>query len=299
MDMPSLTTIPTRVDRRFPSKIDRWLAVLLLLPLAVAIAAAIGAITGDAPIAAALIILPPQAMILWVLARTFYVVSEDTLVAHCGPFRRTVPLASIRSLAASRSILSAPALSIDRIAVAYSGGTLFVSPLDKAGFVSAILAGVPSAAVTNLPGAQAGDPATEPARALNVSAVVAAVVVLVAAIAFVAFTFHAGTKAPEVSVSSQQIAVGGMYSTTIARSEVVRIALDDTLPATSRRSGFSAGGHLRGDFDVEGMGRARLFVTRDAPPYLVIHTTTRPVIINFEDASRTRALYDQLHATWR
>lgn len=298
MSVPSLL-VPA--ERRFPSKIDAWLALLGGLACAFTIGAAVVVALSDAPVWLIVVLAITPALLAWVLVRTAYDVTASTLVVRSGPFRWTIPLDSMQSLAATRSTLSAPALSLDRIVVRHTGGELLVSPKDKAGFVATLLTRAPHLSVSGLP-VPSGldlDDAPLPPRAFNLAAIVPAMVIGTAGIAFAAFTLYAGTQPPAITLSPDALTIDGLYSTTLARDEIVRLTLDDRLPATSRRSGFSARGHLRGDFDVEGLGRCRLFVTRHAPPYLVIYTTTRPVIVNYENADRTRALYERLLQHWR
>jgi hypothetical protein len=57
-------------------------------------------------------------------------------------------------------------------------------------------------------------------------------------------------------------------------------------------------GTLRGYFKVEGLGEAKLFVERAAPPYILIRTRDRFVIIDFQQPDRTRALYAELTEHW-
>jgi PH (Pleckstrin Homology) domain-containing protein len=83
------------------------------------------------------------ALIVWILRTTYYAVKADDLLVHSGPFRRTVPLASISSLRATRNPRHAPALSLDRIEVRYGSKRLLVSPRDKRRFVRTIAERVP------------------------------------------------------------------------------------------------------------------------------------------------------------
>ena len=56
-----------------------------------------------------------------------------------GPFRWRVPIADIQSVTPTRSLWSAPALSLDRLRINYGNGRcILVSPADKQGFMEAI-----------------------------------------------------------------------------------------------------------------------------------------------------------------
>ena len=75
-------------------------------------------------------------MPLWLVYSTHYEISESQLIIRSGPFEWVVDRDSIQSIEPSRSVLSSPALSLDRLEIRYaSGKTILVSPEDKAGFL--------------------------------------------------------------------------------------------------------------------------------------------------------------------
>ena len=96
---------PLPFPRRFRSKVDWWLAALLIAPIVL-----IGAflVAGVSEPWVLVLTLAPQALVIWILTRTFYVVTESALIVRSGPFHWTIPLASIRSLSATRNPLSSP-----------------------------------------------------------------------------------------------------------------------------------------------------------------------------------------------
>lgn len=76
---------------------------------------------------------------LWLLASTYYRVSAGSLEVRSGPFRWTIPLNEITEVRKSRSALSSPALSLDRMEVKYGGSrSILLSPRDRGGFLKAI-----------------------------------------------------------------------------------------------------------------------------------------------------------------
>lgn len=129
--------------KRFKSKVDRWLQLLLIVVILADIGA-IGMIIAtekDALAATIAILLCLLAIVLvvWILLATHYTVDRDLLVVRCGPFWFNVPLASIESVRSSRSLLSSPALSLDRLLIRCGKRRrILVSPDDKAGFLKAI-----------------------------------------------------------------------------------------------------------------------------------------------------------------
>src|SRR5690606_30813486 len=115
---------------------------------------------------------------------------------------------------------------------------------------------------------------------------------------FGGWQLYSSLREPVVILTEESLQVDAYYEEEVRRSGVVRVALEDRLPNATRRQGFAAFGRLRGYFDVAGRGRARVFVTENRPPYIVIDTTSQPVILNYSDPARTRALYEQLLSTW-
>lgn len=76
-------------------------------------------------------------LVCWTFMATYYELSADELVAHCGPFSWHVPLAEVTGIHASGSMRSGPALSLDRLEIVYGGGkVLVISPADKARFIA-------------------------------------------------------------------------------------------------------------------------------------------------------------------
>jgi len=77
-------------------------------------------------------------IVCWTFVSTYYELQDEQLVAHCGPFAWRIPLAEVTGIQESKSVRSGPALSMDRLEVAYDGGkVLVISPADKALFVAA------------------------------------------------------------------------------------------------------------------------------------------------------------------
>lgn len=76
---------------------------------------------------------------LWLLASTYYLVNVGSLEVRSGPFRWSIPLNEITEVRKSRSALSSPALSLDRMEVKYGRGrSILLSPRDSRGFLKAI-----------------------------------------------------------------------------------------------------------------------------------------------------------------
>lgn len=122
-------------EKRFKSKVDTWIALLIgavfLMDLAFIV---IFPVPGATVILAGVIVL-----LAWLTTSTYYAVEGSVLRVVSGPFRWRVPIADIQSVTPTRSLWSAPALSLDRLRINYGNGRcILVSPADKHGFLEAI-----------------------------------------------------------------------------------------------------------------------------------------------------------------
>jgi uncharacterized membrane protein YdbT with pleckstrin-like domain len=126
---------------RFHSKIDAWLAVVLGILILTAVAVPIGLYAVGDPYAWAGLI--GAAFILMVLFGlvfpVYYELDQDALVIRSGLLSSRVRYADIRRVVPTRSMLSNPALSLDRLHVD-AGNPLgpLISPKDKSGFLDAL-----------------------------------------------------------------------------------------------------------------------------------------------------------------
>jgi Bacterial PH domain len=125
----------------FRSKVDGKLkAIGLAMPCV-----ALFAIASSSRLATGLLWLPitltglVAAIVVWVVLSTYYVFKDDVLVAHSGPFSWRIPVKEISGVRESTSVRSGPALSRDRLEIAFGDGrVLLISPQDKAGFLAAL-----------------------------------------------------------------------------------------------------------------------------------------------------------------
>lgn len=129
--------------KKFKSKVDRWILVLILLAIigqVVAITAAVNEAGEPAMITSLiLVMIGVVALMVWLLLGTHYTVDRGTIRIVSGPFRWKVPIDEITSVRATRNPLSSPALSLDRLSIRYGKRRrIMISPADKAGFLKAI-----------------------------------------------------------------------------------------------------------------------------------------------------------------
>ncbi len=127
---------------RFASKVDRLLLLAGAVPLlASTIACAYLALSFREPTVwvAAGLMLAADALVAWIYLGTHYSIREEQLRIQCGPFRWQVTLGEIRSVLPSGSMLSSPALSLDRLEIRHGRqGSILVSPAERMGFLEAL-----------------------------------------------------------------------------------------------------------------------------------------------------------------
>jgi len=129
--------------RRFKSKVDRWMQVLLVI-IIFGQAFALGSAAmqaGDPLVMTGLVLtmIIVAVLMVWLLTGTYYTVDRGFIRIASGPFRWKVPIDKITAVEETRSPLSSPALSLDRIRIRYGKWRqIMISPADKAGFLKAI-----------------------------------------------------------------------------------------------------------------------------------------------------------------
>src|SRR5574340_1050732 len=133
--------------RWFRSKIDWWMWLLLVaLPLIElgGLAAALGDGDAEAVISMAVGCGLVAAIYGLLAIPVRYGVSRDRLVVRFGVVRHHIDLATIREVYPTHNPLSAPALSLDRLAIRTGDGPLgtsLVSPSEREEFLSALASG--------------------------------------------------------------------------------------------------------------------------------------------------------------
>ena len=133
-------------DTVYPSKVDTWIAVLLIaVGLMALVSLAVGAYAlasgGADPggawgwMGSGLFLVALYALLVWPVN---YTLTEDKLVIRFGVVRFRIPYATISEVKPTRSILSSPALSLDRLFIDHTGKTGFamISPADKESFLT-------------------------------------------------------------------------------------------------------------------------------------------------------------------
>lgn len=130
----------------YPSKVDWWLAVILVLIPVLEVATVIWSlISGDTAailwsVGSAVFIVVLYAL---VVIPVRYGISDRELIIRFGLIRQRVPLAAITEVRPTRSPLSSPALSLDRLAIRTRKGFLpaaQISPANREQFLKTLAA---------------------------------------------------------------------------------------------------------------------------------------------------------------
>ena len=125
--------------RKFDSKIDTWLLVILVgvvIVSSISVASAL-AIGGRELWWALLPATLGVGLPAWVFLSTNYTIAGDVLIIRGGPFRWKIDIDSITSITPTSNPLSSPALSLDRLRIEYAKGrAIMISPKDREEFLA-------------------------------------------------------------------------------------------------------------------------------------------------------------------
>lgn len=128
----------TEPSRWYPSKVDAWIAAVLLVAPVVTLIAGFAALSAGAGIvgfAGFAFMLAVYFGLVWPMR---YGITDEAIVVRHGVIRQRIKLADITEVKPTRSPLSSPALSLDRIAIRFGQGffkSAMISPADKQGFM--------------------------------------------------------------------------------------------------------------------------------------------------------------------
>jgi membrane protein YdbS with pleckstrin-like domain len=128
----------------YVSKVDTWLAAVMVVAALAAIAASGLLLVVPVPgawIVVVTLLALTVGLPLWIFSTTRYLFEGSALLIRSGPFRWSVPIGEIKAVSATRNPLSSPALSLDRILIEYGQAkSIMVSPQDQQGFLAELKA---------------------------------------------------------------------------------------------------------------------------------------------------------------
>lgn len=125
---------------KFKSAVDRWYYFTIVASILIIVGVVFPAFSsGQMSLVEAVILSFVLALPIWLLISTYYKVSDELLIVRTGVFTWKIKLKDIHSVKSSRSLLSSPALSLNRLKVSYNGNkSVLVSPKNVDEFLRAI-----------------------------------------------------------------------------------------------------------------------------------------------------------------
>ncbi len=134
------------MSRRFRSRVDAVVGALLLAPVVLSGGTIVSLLRAgdDNLLIPGIVLVTATALVAWLLMDTSYTVTETELLVRGGPVRIRIPLASIRRVQRSNTLMSGPALSLRRLEIDYgTAGVAIISPAEEVQFLALIGAVVP------------------------------------------------------------------------------------------------------------------------------------------------------------
>jgi len=120
----------------YKSKVDWWLGLVLVYPIFRSVASIIeGEWIGYIGIVICLL------FIVFISKSTRYIISENYLIVKCMFIvNDKIEISKIRKIEKTNSILSSPALSLDRIAIKFNKyDEVYISPKERQAFIDELL----------------------------------------------------------------------------------------------------------------------------------------------------------------
>lgn len=116
----------------------------------------------------------------------------------------------------------------------------------------------------------------------------------------VGFLLYAGNKSTEFIIEDHGLRTIGMYGDKVEFSSISNITLQDEIPKIEFKSNGSAiGSKMKGYFVVNELGKVKLFVDVEKPPFIYVETNSGLVILNRDNPEDTQDLYGELYNAWQ
>ncbi len=85
-----------------------------------------------------------------------------------------------------------------------------------------------------------------------------------------------------------------MYSYDFSIDDIQELTLVDSIPSGAKTNGEATGKYARGYFRLKELGKSRLYIFKDKPPYIRIKLDSGYIFYNEKEPGRTRELFEQL-----
>jgi hypothetical protein len=126
---------------KFKSRKDWWLSIIVWITMILAIGSGLYALIDKTPNILDFIItftlcvnLPIFILRMWLT--TYYFVDENNLIIKFGPFKKIIPLDTIKFVRKTTNPLSSPALSLKRLEIVHGyDNSVLISPIHRDEFI--------------------------------------------------------------------------------------------------------------------------------------------------------------------
>lgn len=121
------------------------------------------------------------------------------------------------------------------------------------------------------------------------------VIIAAISVVFVLVLYRKINQETEIIVADNYFQVTGMYGDKFLYDDITRIELKDTIPEiNTKTNGASWSSVKKGNFELEGLGKGKLYIFTEEGPFLFIKTKDSFVIINYKNESQTKQLYEDI-----
>jgi hypothetical protein len=237
-------------------------------------------------------------LIVPIRVRTYYLFGDSGLRIVCGLGKgKTIAYDAIESVAGTRSPLSSPALSIDRLEVRYKFkkgsfyDTVIISPKDSQGFFESLKQKNENIQINT------------DFKPMSKKMKLAILLGVGSPLAAVAGMFIYGEAEPVIRISDSEIQISSMYglnidfvnidSIELIEQSMRKILSGDPGTRTNGYNGF--GGTLKGHFRSRNLGTHMLFVRTDSSPTIKISRNNGGAIfISLRSSEATREAFSEM-----
>lgn len=121
------------------------------------------------------------------------------------------------------------------------------------------------------------------------------IITIVSTFGILGGVFYIGIQPNEVSISDNRLDISGFYGVEWPLEKITNVELVDTIPNIQvRTNGFALANRLKGHFRIEGLGKGRLYLFCDRPPFIYIEKGEEYLFINSRDISETKLWYEEM-----
>ncbi len=125
----------------------------------------------------------------------------------------------------------------------------------------------------------------------------AIILFILATVGFAGVLVYQGFQPTKIAIDQQALTISGSYGRSIPFDEIQKIEWVEVLPKIQLRTNGSAiGDNLRGNFRLENIGQALLFINRSQPAFIYIETKSKKIFLNLETPELTQQLFSSLNS---